>query len=289
MAGRRGLGLVLTVAALTAAGGCAAEDAPAARRRDQAQTFHARAVERAGLLVPLYVYPADVHQNPTYNRLADLKRRYATVPMWVVLNPASGPGARADANYTKAIDRLCGAGCVILGYVTTGYGKRRAAEVRQDVDQWLALYPRTHGIFLDEMIYEDTEAGVSHQAALTRYAHDAGCWPVVGNPGADTPGRYFAGAAADVILIHEGNAWPTEARLQGDFFGGYADYPPFTRGVLVHSQPALDRAALRTAARYARWFYVTDAVFRPGDPALANPWGRLSGHLEDLCAVLAER
>jgi hypothetical protein len=42
----------------------------------------------------------------------------------VVVNPASGPGKAADANYTKAIDRLRGAGCVVLGYVTTNYGKR---------------------------------------------------------------------------------------------------------------------------------------------------------------------
>jgi GNAT superfamily N-acetyltransferase len=104
--------------------------------------------------------------------------------MWVILNPASGPGSQVDGNYTKAIDRLCGAGCVVLGYVPTGYGKRPEGQVRRDIDRWLRLYPRVHGIFFDEMRYEDSEAAVAYQAALSRYAHDSGCWPTVGNPGA---------------------------------------------------------------------------------------------------------
>jgi hypothetical protein len=274
---------------LAAASAAPADDPAAARRRQEAREFHRRAQERTGVLVPLYVYPSDIHKNPVYNRLMDIKRRYETVPLWVIVNPASGPGAEVDANYSRSIDRLRGAGCVVLGYVATGYGKRREADVRKDIDQWLKMYPRIHGIFFDEMVYDDAEAGVKYQAAVNRYAHDAGCWPTVGNPGADTPGRYFAAGAADVIVVHEGNAWPKEERLKGDYFGGYADYPPFTRGVLVHSQPKLDRDALRMVRRYVRWVYVTDAVYRPNDPAAANPWGRLSKHLEEICEQLSDR
>jgi hypothetical protein len=129
----------------------------------------------------------------------------------------------------------------------------------------------------------------AYQAALSRYAHDSGCWPTVGNPGADTPGRYFAAGAADMIVVHEGGAWPKEERLKGDYFGGYADFPPFTRGVLVHSQPKIDRARLRMVRQYARWVYVTEAPYRPGDDRAANPWGRLSEHLEELCVQLSEK
>ena len=106
-----------------------ADDSPNVRRRHKAQEFHIRAQERTGLLVPMYVYPRDIHKNSAYNRLMDLKRRYETVPMWVILNPASGPGKSVDANYTKAIDRLIGAGWVVLGYVSTSYGKRPGADV----------------------------------------------------------------------------------------------------------------------------------------------------------------
>jgi hypothetical protein len=274
--------LIVTVA------DAAAEDAAPAQRRERAREFHARAQERTGVLVPLYVYPENIHTNPAYNRLMDLKRKYETVPFWVIINPASGPGRAADANYTKAIDRLCGAGCVVLGYVTTGYGKRPAADVQQDIDRWLKLYPRTHGIFFDEMVYEDADAAAKHQVALNQYAHGRGFWPTVANPGADTPGRYFALEAADVIVVHEGNAWPAEERLKGDYFGGYADYPPFTRGLLLHSQSELDRSALKMARRYVRWVYVTDGLYRPGDPQAANPWNRVSKHLEAICEVLCE-
>jgi len=265
------------------------DDAPAARRWQAAQEFHLRAQERTGVLVPMYVYPENVQKNAAYNRLMDVKRQYETVPMWVIVNPASGPGKDVDATYTQAIDRLRGAGCVVLGYVSTSYGKRSAADVRKDVDQWLKLYPHIHGIFFDEMIYEDTDAGAKYQAGLTQYAHDAGCWPTVANPGADTPGRYFAADAADVIIVHEGDAWPAEKRQKGDTTGGYADYPPFTRGVLVHSQATLDKAALRMARKHCRWVYVTEGLDKPGDTKNANPWDRVSKHLEALCEQLCEK
>jgi len=265
-----------------------AGDSNAALRRRRAVEFHLRAQERTGLLVPMYIYPAEVHKNAAFNRLIDLKRRYETVPIWVILNPASAAGEKIDPNYTKAIDRLEGAGCVVLGYITTSYGKRTEAEVSKDVDRWLEMYPKTHGIFFDEMIYEDTEAGAKYQAALNQYAHEAGCWPTVANPGADTPGRYFEADAADVIVVHEGNSWPPEERLKGGYFGGYSDYPAFTRAVLLHSQATLDPAALRTARKYARWVYVTEAPYRPGDPAAANPWNQLSKHVEEICKQLAK-
>jgi hypothetical protein len=260
----------------------AADEPLAARRLREAKEFSARAVERTGVLIPLYIYPGDVLKNPAYNRIIDLRRRFETVPMWVIVNPASGPGEKADANYTAAIARLRGAGCVVLGYVTTSYAKRRAAAVKKDIDAWLKLYPRVHGVFFDEMAYADTDAGAKHQAALRKYAHDAGLWPTVGNPGADTPPRYFDAQAADVIVVHEGGDWPKEGR-----FDRYAEHPPFTRGVLVHSQEKFDRAALRTARRHARWVYVTEGLFRPGDPKAANPWGRVSKHLEALCEELS--
>ena len=176
---------------------------------------------------------------------------------------------------------------MVLGYVTTSYGKRASAEVRREMGRWRELYPRVQGIFFDEMIYEDTAAGAEYQAGLSRSAHAAGFWPTVANPGAETPGRYFAAEAADVIVVHEGAAWPAEGRLRGDYFGGNADYPPFTRGVLVHSQAELDEAALGMVRKYARWVYVTEAPYRPDDPGASNPWDRVSVHLERICERLS--
>lgn len=265
----------------------AAQEGPHALRQRQSQEFHIRAQQRTGLLVPMYLYPADIHTNPAFNRLMDVKRQYETVPIWVVLNPASGPGKEVDANYTKAVDRLFGAGCVVLGYTTTSYGKRPVATIQAEIGQWQAMYPRVQGIFFDEMIYEDTASAAAYQAALNRFAHDAGYWPTVANPGADTPGRYFAADAADVIVVHEGSKWPDERRLHGDYFGGYSDYPPFTRAALVHSQTELDVRAVQTMRRYVRWVYVTEDPYLPGDPKAANPWDTLSKHVESLCELLS--
>lgn len=265
-----------------------ADEPTPAQLRERAMQFHRRAQERTGVLVPMYVYPENIHTNAVWNRLLDVKRRFETVPFWVIVNPASGPGEEVDANYTKAIDRLHGAGCVVLGYVPTNYAKRPVADVQTDIDRWRKFYPRTHGIFFDEMIYEDTEAAAQQQVKLNRYAHEQGYWPTVANPGTDTPGRYFAADAADVIVIHETEEWPTETKLKGDYFGGYSDYPPFTRAVLVHSQPKFDPKSLAMVRRYARWVYLTEDKYRPNDPTVDNPWDSLSKHLEAMCEQLSK-
>jgi hypothetical protein len=273
-------------ASLFAAENAHSQDA-ALERRERARQFHSLSQQRTGVLVPMYVYPANIHTNAAYNRLIEIKRRYETVPFWVIVNPASGPGEAVEANYVKAIDRLQGAGCVTLGYVATGYGKRTAADVNRDVDSWLRMYPKTHGVFFDEMKNEDSEAGVQHQLELSRHARTRGCWPLVANPGTDVPERFFKAEAADVFVIHEGDHWPKEDKLKGDYFGGYSDYPPWTRGVLLHSQPKFDANALKTARKYCRWVYITEAPFRANDPKAANPWDRLSVHLEATCEALA--
>lgn len=254
--------------------------------QQRAQQFHWSSVQRSGIVVPMYVYPADIHTNAEYNRLLELRRRWETVPIWVIVNPASGPGKAVDANYTKAIDRLIGSGCMVLGYVSTSYGTRMT-KAAEDLQQWRRLYPAVQGIFFDEMIYEDTAAAASSMATLNRKTHAAGFWPTVANPGADTPGRYFQQQAADVILIHEGSDWPTEERLHGNYFGGYADYPPHTRGILLHSTANMDVDRLHSARKYVRWFYVTEQPFRPNDPTAANPWNHLSQHMETLCRELS--
>jgi len=258
------------------------------QRREKAMQFHLAAQQRTGILVPMYVYPENVHTNLHFNRLIEIKRRFETVPIWVIVNPASGPGIAVDANYTKAIDRLQGAGCVVLGYVSTEYGKRDAGLVKNDIDHWKTMYPKTQGIFFDEMNYQDEDSWVNHQVRLNQYAKQQGFWPTVSNPGADTPGKYFAAEAADVIVIHEGSKWPEEARIHGNYFGGYSDYPPFTRAVLLHSMAKVDPAQVQMVRKYARWIYVTEDPYKPGDPQADNPWDKLSAHMESLCQQLSK-
>ena len=259
-----------------------------AARVHRNQQFHLQAQTRTGLLIPMYVYPADIQTNEAYNRLIDLKRRYETVPFWVIVNPASGPGTQVDPNYTRAIDRLVGAGCVVLGYVSTSYAKRPATEIEEDIHRWVEFYPRTHGLFFDEMNYEDREESAEYQRSLKDYASKAGFWPIVANPGTDTPGRFFDTAAADVFVVHEGDTYPEQKRILDDRPGGYADHPPFTRAILVHSTPRFDKNAVHILRRHVRWIYVTGDAYRPGDATADNPWDTLSGHLEALCEELSK-
>ncbi len=259
-----------------------------AARRLRNQRFHLQAQTRTGILIPMYVYPADIQTNEAYNRLIDLKRRYETVPFWVIVNPASGPGTQVDPNYTRAIDRLIGAGCVVLGYVSTSYAKRAATDIEDDIHRWVEFYPRTHGLFFDEMNYEDREESAAYQRALKDYASKAGFWPIVANPGTDTPGRFFESAAADVFVVYEGGAYPDEKRIHDDRVGGSADYPPSTRAILVHSTARFDKNAVHILRRHVRWIYVTGDAYRPGDATADNPWDSLSRHMEALCEELAK-
>ncbi len=255
-------------------------------RRVDAIRFHALASQGTGLLIPLYQYPANVHTNAAFNRVMELKRRFETVPFWVILNPGTGPGQSVDANYTKAIDRLLGAGCVVLGYVSTEYGKRDKGLVEADLDRWQKLYPRTQGVFFDEMIYEDTDASVQHQSMLSQIANQKGYWPIVSNPGADTPERYFRQRVADVIIVHESEKWPDEERIHGNYFGGYSDYPTHSRGLLVHSMAKIDPTKIEMMSRFAKWIFVTQDQYRINDPKAPNPWDDLSVHIEELCKLI---
>ena len=38
--------------------------------------------------------------------------------------------------------------------------------------------------------------------------------------------------------------------------------------------------------KYARWFYLTEDLYRPGDAKAANPWDTLSKFLPELCEEL---
>ena len=87
---------------------------------------------------------------------------------------------------------------------------------------------------------------------------------------------------ADVIVVHENENYPDEKTLQGDYFGGHADYPPYRRASLVHSMLKLDEQQVAVMARHTRWVYVTEDLYKPNTPGADNPWDSLSGHTEKL-------
>lgn len=258
-----------------------ADDPTAASRQHMAL-----AQQPTGLLIPLYLYPADIHTNAAYNRLIALKKSHPRVPICVILDPADGPGEQPDGNYKQAALRLGGAGCVVLGYVSTRYAQRPLEEVKADIKKWGTFYRSIHGIFLDEQAYDAHESRLKYYEEATRFAHDQGYWPVFANPGTNQIEPYFQRPTADVIVVHENEFYPDEKTLQGDYFGGHADYPPYRRASLVHSMKTLDEQQLRVMARHTRWIYVTEDMYKANTPGADNPWDSLSGHTETLLELL---
>lgn len=267
----RGVACLFAVVALSAAM-CLADESG---RRSANQQFFLQSGMSPGLLVPLYVYPADVVRNRQWNTLIALKRKYPRVPVCAIVNPASGPGETVDPNYTLGIRRLRSAGIVTLGYISTSYAKIDAGAVRRDIDRWQSMYPLVNGIFFDEMSSQPGNGRIEHYVGLTRDAHERGYWPVFANPGTLIHEEYFAQNAADVFVIHEGAQVPS-----GDVLAKLEQTPCTQLGVLVHGQSSFDEAAARRLAAYARWLYITEDTLKP------NPWDVVSRHCDPLLRML---
>jgi hypothetical protein len=218
--------------------------------------------------VPAYFYPADVGLAEWY-RLLDSAEAAATV---VIANPASGPGKEADPNYVQVFKRARDKGVVVLGYVSTKYGKRPLPDVKGEVDRWVELYPGVQGIFFDEQ--ESDADQLLYYAALYEYVHkDRGLSLVVGNPGTVCAEGYLSRPAADVVCMVE-----TRKDVSAYRRPPWTDHYPPGRfaGLAAHVKTAEQmKQALRVMAD-ARigYCYVTDGEG-------ANPWDRLPRYWDE--------
>lgn len=232
------------------------------------------------VLIPLYIYPADVFTNVDYNNIITLASAHHKIPITVVLNPGSGPGSVVDGNYTVAIRRLQGAGVNVLGYVHTTGATIPLQDVKDDVDTWLTLYPAIDGLFVDEMSNDDSAAHRAYFAQLTQYAHSRRLYPVIGNPGTLLVNTYWTQDCADVIVVYESPDWPVEATIKGDFDGGLIDIDFRRKAGLAYDVATVgSEASITMMKKYLGMIYVTD------DPG-PNPWDTISTELADLLDFL---
>jgi hypothetical protein len=220
------------------------------------------AAPRLRLLVPAYFYPAGEGLAEWY-RLIDSAGPAGTV---VIANTASGPGNKADPNYVKVIERARSKGAVVLGYVSTKYGKRPLQVVKREVDRWVKFYPDVQGIFFDEQASAADQ--VLYYAALYEYVRkDRGLSLVVGNPGAACAEEYLARPAADVACLVETNKDFSAYRRPA--WAG--KYPASRFAALlsrVETAEQMKQALREMAAANVGYCYVTDGKG-------GNPWGRL--------------
>jgi hypothetical protein len=76
----------------------------------------------------------------------------------LIVNPNSGPGASANADFRSMVEKVHRTGQKVYGYVPTGYGARPMSSVQKQVAEYVSWYG-VDGIFVDE---------VSEKAALVK-------------------------------------------------------------------------------------------------------------------------
>jgi hypothetical protein len=219
------------------------------------------------LLVPAYFYPAGKGEKE-WERLLAAPEEAGVV---AIVNPASGPGKRVDANYAKVLEQARRSKVTLIGYVSTSYGKRKTEDVKADVDLWVRFYPGIQGIFFDEQASGSEQ--LEQLAALyehVRKMHKLSL--VVTNPGTVCDEKYLTRPASDVACLYEGHehwdrftppAWTKN--LKPDRIAALA-YQVSAADMPKHLRQAQDRRV--------GWIYITDDKGN-------NPWDQLPTYWEE--------
>lgn len=229
---------------------------------DQAPTSAAPPQAGVKLLVPAYFYPAGEGLQTWHKLIA----AGARTPVVAIANPGSGPGTAIDPAYTIIIQEAQAAKVTIIGYVSTSYAKRTAADIKHDIDQWLKFYPSIQGFFFDEQ---------SSEAAKSDFYLDLASYArkkiprafIVTNPGTTCAEEYFSKNVADTICVIENGEGlekytpPTWAKkYPAERFYGLAYHVSQVEGM---------RTAMHAASQKRLGYaYVTD-------DKLPNPWDTL--------------
>ncbi|CAE6490360.1 unnamed protein product [Rhizoctonia solani] len=166
----------------------------------------ARAALASGIIFPLYIYPGTSCSG--WTPLINAITSHPNLPFWVIVNPASGPGAansQPDANYQSCIAQLRPAAnpnVKVLGYVPTGFGSRAQSAVQADIttySQWATSY-RPNGIFFDETLA--TSGNQNLYSGYSSFAKSKISGALVTlNPGVAAPAAYYG--FSDQIVTRE--------------------------------------------------------------------------------------
>jgi len=225
------------------------------------------------LIVPAYMYPADDGM-PQWTRLFDASKR---VPVVAIVNPASGPGKAADANYTRLFERAGKTPLVLIGYVSTDYANRPIADVKAEVDRWMKLYPNVKGIFFDQQA--SGADALDYYTELYKYVRmERKLDLVVTNPGTTCSEDYFKRPALDIGNLYEGVRPPR----------GFS-FPEWTGKYRGHSSMLVYRATsddMRACCQVALDKNI-DSLF-VSDGNLRNPWNHLPPYLSTLVLLVEE-
>jgi hypothetical protein len=232
-------------------------------------------VENQHQLVPAYFYPDWYNPGNKWYRMCAAMNASSGSSV-AIMNPASGPGTKANTDYKKVLAYCHAKKQKVIGYVATGYGTVDRAKVAAAINKYYSFYPGIDGIFLDEMANDPAKAAVGSPNARAYYrslykhikARTAGTELVVGNPGAAAKTAWqLADPAVDIAVIFEGTkakyaTWKAPAWV--------STYRATRFSHLVYDTKASSRQQVCAASRTrnAGYLYVTNDV-------LPNPWDTL--------------
>ncbi len=214
-----------------------------------------------GILIPFYHYPQK--EDEQVRRLIAYKKRFADVPVIVIINPNNGNFQKKQDNFAAMIRRLHEANISVVGYVYTSYAKRPLQEVQERIQAWVRYYKPfgVEGIFVDEVnaskqnlkYYRTIAQTVARNFSLSVF-----------NPGVEAPFLYDV---ADIVVTCENSSISS---------------PPLTgkkNALLLHSVQEFGK--YRPLLQYYDYVYLTPL-------RLPNPWSALSSYLPDLFKTLQQ-
>jgi hypothetical protein len=223
-----------------------------------------------GMIVPLYTSPTD----GSWAALMQAKIAHPGVPIVAIMNPQSGPGTSASAEYASGVQELQAAGITVIGYVATDYGTTPITLAEQQiVDYW--IWYHVNGTMFDMMPAAPGYEG--YYSALDAYAKSLGMTYTVGNPGQSIPTSYIG--TLDTLIIYENSGLPAASSISTLCAGyGRGNFSVISYGVASLTQSQ----AVDEISNSVGYIYFTGAT-------LPNPYHSLPAYLMSEVAALDVR
>lgn len=220
----------------------------------------------------MYIYPTT---KTTWQKLFD-SYKSQSINAWAIINVNSGPGTSLDSNYARAVVELHSSGIKSLGYVRTDYARQSLATVKGEIDRWKQYY-LPHGIFFDEMAYDDDDQKVAYYRGVGNYAKQQNFTFTVGNPGTRTSPKYF-GTVDNIVIFESDTGMPNCDLICSQNTNGSGRK---SVSVLAYNIETLDANAVRNLKSCTGYIFVTD-------DSGSNPWDSLPNYLTRLFEVLKD-
>jgi hypothetical protein len=235
--------------------------------------------EKKSIIIPMYIYPNSGIDTISYQQIINARKNYPDVPIYVILNPNSGPGSDIDLNYSEVAKYFKKIGIILIGYIYSNYGNRSLADMEADIDKWSIFY-QPDGIFIDEFPSTYNPSKDLLYAELYSYIKNKNLNYIIVNPGVAIDKQWFFGSKKwDALTIWDNSLLPNSVdQLYGNdtlFYkrqdNKYACLAYNINFLNINSNIFLQECDL---------IYITSG-------RTSNPWSTLSPYLDKLISILA--